>query len=170
VTELRRSVRQGQKVRFPSSPSNPDIVYEVVATTADSVFCIMYGDDKATSRYDLSWDQAANLGMQLMDDDVPVTGQDTEEVRSAKQVLDGLLHLTTAWHNRFSTAELKALELVRGALWREAAPGCDMDGDDEDERGVDHYWHCENAATQVVDGMNVCDKHAEQLGVETPGG
>jgi hypothetical protein len=114
MTQKPEWVRQGQFVRFPQSPTGPHTVCEVTLVTEESLYFIIDGDGSGNPSFELSWDDAARIGV--------------EEV-----------------------------------------PICEADGDIEDQHGRDHYWHCGEVATQVVNGRKTCDAHPEYLGVETPG-
>ena len=42
--------------------------------------------------------------------------------------------------------------------------GCEVDGEDEDTYGGEHYWHCGRPGELEVDGSLLCDDHAGELG------
>jgi hypothetical protein len=39
---------------------------------------------------------------------------------------------------------------------------CEMDGCWYDQYDNEHYWHCEEEATQTVNGLRLCDFHVEE--------
>lgn len=57
-------------------------------------------------------------------------------------------------------------------VWREddpeaAKPGepvCEMDGENIDTYGGEHYWHCNRPGTITADGMLLCEDHAGERG------
>ena len=41
---------------------------------------------------------------------------------------------------------------------------CEVDGEDIDTHGGEHYWHCGRPGVIVVDGTLMCTGHAGELG------
>lgn len=46
-------------------------------------------------------------------------------------------------------------------LWLHAS--CEYDGEDEDQWGGQHYWHCDSLGTEQVGHSRYCPQHAEQV-------
>ena len=52
-------------------------------------------------------------------------------------------------------------------FWEEPAPEgpiCEVDGDNIDTYGGEHYWHCGRPGTIDVDGTLMCEDHAGERG------
>lgn len=55
-------------------------------------------------------------------------------------------------------------ELADPEAAKPGEPVCEMDGENIDTYGGEHYWHCHRPGAITVDGTLLCEDHAGEQG------